>query len=227
VSKYRCGKCGSGGLYRDEDFEAGFVYIACTICGNRWPGGVKPVDGQKNQDIRPEIKEDAMQNRTGPCANCKRVRTYQGGGHCFLCNRASKGLEGEERSAALAAIKEQIEKGGRPKKAMADPAIAPAGGKTKKKVEERDSKKQKSGTIDAGILQDRKGKVEGKAQKDADAIYLKFSDERDRALYAALYGESVRMRRSVEQQLMFIIQVALEMDKMDKMDKPAPGNAAQ
>lgn len=47
-----------------------------------------------------------------PCANCKRELTVVGDGCCFVCHNAGKGLEGEEKEAALAAVKAKIESGG-------------------------------------------------------------------------------------------------------------------
>ena len=40
--KYKCGKCGSTSLYREDDYMNSQPYICCQICGNRWPGGFEP-----------------------------------------------------------------------------------------------------------------------------------------------------------------------------------------
>ncbi len=48
---YVCGKCGHGGLYRDDDEMNGQEYLACRICGNRWPGGVRPVKTPLNPPL--------------------------------------------------------------------------------------------------------------------------------------------------------------------------------
>ena len=37
---WACGKCGSAGLYRDDDFQAGDCSIVCLICGERYYGDV-------------------------------------------------------------------------------------------------------------------------------------------------------------------------------------------
>jgi hypothetical protein len=48
IEIYACGKCKSISLYKDVDV-GGPVYIACRICGNRWPGaGAKPVKVTKD-----------------------------------------------------------------------------------------------------------------------------------------------------------------------------------
>lgn len=40
---FKCGQCGSKSLYKDEDIVEGNRWIACRICGNRWPGGKEPI----------------------------------------------------------------------------------------------------------------------------------------------------------------------------------------
>jgi len=58
------------------------------------------------------IKEGVMpQSRTRACRNCGRVLTILRDGCCWTCWRAGKGLVGKEKEAALAAIKEKIERG--------------------------------------------------------------------------------------------------------------------
>jgi len=175
-----CGKCGSAGLYRDDDFAVGDFAIVCRICGNRWyPGAgrlsscIAPVMAKTEAEtsIKPatatvslHFEQGRMANiLTGPasmapakriekrektvadnrkraCANCGRVRFIIGAGMCWICCQAAKGLDGDERAAALAEIKAKIESGevgwgkhgkGGPKRAQAvkDPAIAPPGWK--------------------------------------------------------------------------------------------------
>lgn len=51
------------------------------------------------------------QSRTRACRNCGRVLTILRDGCCWTCWRAGKGLVGKEKEAALAAIKEKIERG--------------------------------------------------------------------------------------------------------------------
>ena len=228
--KYRCGKCGSGGLYLDDDYMAGLVYVACKICGNRWPGGAKPVDGTEPIDgtERKEqtgIEEGQDMSIKGPCRNCGRVLCIIADGCCFVCRQAGKGLAGEEKAAALAAVKAKIESGtmrkggGRrgPRKAAQEVAPAPAGGRIKKNVEERATKEQKSGAIDAGILQDRKPKVEGKMRfaparnpEGTPVICLGFAEKRDREIYNVVIAMAARLRREPEQQILWMLQNAIE-----------------
>ena len=40
---YVCGKCKSAALYRDDDRLNNIPFLACRICGNRYPGGPAPV----------------------------------------------------------------------------------------------------------------------------------------------------------------------------------------
>lgn len=46
------------------------------------------------------------------CKNCARVMSIVKEGCCFVCVKAAEGLDGEEKAAALAAIKERIDSGG-------------------------------------------------------------------------------------------------------------------
>ena len=142
---WACGKCGSRGLYRDDDRLVGDWSIACRTCGNRFYGevggkaqGAAPVKVFYMPEAAPplgpnhftlertaniltgpgliqlrtiEEKEKAMGKRA-PCRNCKRDLTIVADDYCFVCNKAGKGLEGEEKAAALAVIKAKIESGG-------------------------------------------------------------------------------------------------------------------
>jgi len=65
--------------------------------------------------------------KRAPCRNCDRELTIVADGCCFLCYRAGKGLDGEEKEAALAAEAARI-KGGKIKKAWnrGPEKIAPA-----------------------------------------------------------------------------------------------------
>ena len=47
----------------------------------------------------------------GICKNCGRERSIVAQGFCFVCRDVSRNLEGEERAAALAAVKARIENG--------------------------------------------------------------------------------------------------------------------
>lgn len=51
--------------------------------------------------------------KRGPCGNCQRKKfIVSKDGFCGVCHKASDGLKGEEREAALVAIKEKIDAGG-------------------------------------------------------------------------------------------------------------------
>jgi DNA-directed RNA polymerase subunit RPC12/RpoP len=98
-SPYKCGQCGSKTLYLDEDRVAGHRWIACMTCGNRYPGGKKPIR-----------IEEAMGTRRGTCTNCGRENMViaNGAGHCHTCYEAWKGKEGEALASALEAAKKRV-----------------------------------------------------------------------------------------------------------------------
>lgn len=107
MTKYACGKCRSTALHRDDDEANGHVFIACIMCGNRWPGGPAPIIvGCVSTHQKP--KEEPM---IKICKNCNRTKSIVKGGLCYVCNNAGKGKTGEERTAALAEIKRKIENG--------------------------------------------------------------------------------------------------------------------
>jgi len=152
----------------------------------------------------PKIKEEAMAV-TRACGNCGRVMTIVGDGCCFVCYHAGKGLEGEEKAAALAAIKEKILSGrlkksggsGRRKAAPKDPAA------TRRKL------RQMIVNNDGAAIQHF---VTGAARvpEGVPVISLDFADERDRKIYDALIGQAARLRRTPEQRILWMLQNAME-----------------
>lgn len=121
-----CGKCGSGMIYDDRDPVNGARFLACMICGNRYPGGPAPVLIGK-----PEVERKAPENfvparpliekklggkispsersenmsacEVGHCNNCKRdgVKIQTLMGMCHQCIQYATGTRGEERTQAL------------------------------------------------------------------------------------------------------------------------------
>ena len=96
-----CGKCDSTMVYRDDDPVTRAKNIACLKCGNRWPGGVEFYMDEKREG-----------NMKGKCRNCERVLTIVSDHCCYVCYHAGKGLEGEQKDAALEAAKKRIQSGG-------------------------------------------------------------------------------------------------------------------
>ena len=89
-SKYVCGKCG-GFLYQDEDAITGTQWIACLICGNRYPPGPAPIPLQKSEDksIASKITKKPPKKRkkraTKHCLFCGHIQTIQRWGLCSKC----------------------------------------------------------------------------------------------------------------------------------------------
>ena len=105
ADSFRCGKCGSRMLYRDNDVVNKDDRIACRKCGNRWPGGQKPVF------VQSEETTEGVDMR-GTCLNCERPDMGLNNGLCGTCNAAATKLIGEARAQALAKVKERIQSGG-------------------------------------------------------------------------------------------------------------------
>jgi hypothetical protein len=119
--KLICGQCKATSLYRDEDYINGVWYVACRICGNRWPGGPAPIrvgeDGIMRDAIETvpaqtinDLKKEGVKMKK-PCSNCKRDMSIVRGGRCFVCAKAAEGLSGDELIFALAEIKGKIDRG--------------------------------------------------------------------------------------------------------------------
>jgi len=215
---------------------------------------------------RTEKEEDSM-TVTRPCNNCGRVLTIIGGGCCYVCYHAGKGLIGTAKDAARAAIKAKIEsgvmkKGGghrgpKPKGILAPkpPVIAPEGAAnpaspaaavpTYEPVPARflESAPPKSpaalapmsdaavskAMVDA-VRDDKKGarlfalggflpanllaeSSPGRIIEDTPEIFIAFTDERDQKLHAALIAEAARLRRTPEQQILWMLQNAIDQEK--------------
>jgi len=97
----RCGKCGSGNVYWDDD-GIGTV-LACRTCGTRT---IPPIVCNTTND---EEEESTMPKK--PCANCGRTMWIVKEQMCSACARAADGKEGPEREAVLAEVKKRISSG--------------------------------------------------------------------------------------------------------------------
>ncbi|MCX5822395.1 MAG: hypothetical protein NTY86_02515, partial [Deltaproteobacteria bacterium] len=177
--------------------------------------------------IRPrttEKKEESMAV-TKACANCGRVLSIFGGGCCYVCYHAAKGLEGTAKDDARAAIKAKIESGGlrrggrsgpRPKGRIAppDPAIAPTRRKSLRQMavdamHEATRGDKEGGMVPGGAKDIRyftggpllpgEKIVHARVAEGVPVISIDFADERDRKIYDALIAEAARMRRTPEQ----------------------------
>lgn len=106
-----CPRCGSNGLYRDDDPVTGVMTVACQICGHRIFPGADPELSKaivKAREERNKEEEEPMQKRG--CTNCKRDKATIRG-LCMTCIRGAIGTEGPARVAALAEVKRKIETG--------------------------------------------------------------------------------------------------------------------
>ena len=230
-----------------------------------------------------EKKEESMPKTKIPCANCKRKLTVVADHCCYACYNAGKGLDGEEKAAARAAIKEKIEsgrlkrgggrRGPRPKGRIA-PATPPE--KTDKRKRacvncgrvrfiyredlcglccgaaadladderavalEEIKRKIESGEVGTGKRRSPFGKpvpagrfevgglvpggaegmhafahrpllpgekiVAARVVEGTPEIFISFADERDRKIYDVLIVEANRLRRTPEQQILYMLQ---------------------
>jgi hypothetical protein len=227
-----CEKCGSQSLYRDDDFVNGVYDIVCRICGKRRPVGAAPAISitmlarREENELLDIIKEGLKMGKTRACRNCGRERQISGDGCCATCYRVGRGLEGEKKAAALAATKARIDSGEVKRRGIPQasveiaPAGAPAEAVATPKVVARARKKRESGAIAAGSapgnIQEVEGGVQiaaGRVVEGTTVVCLDFATDRDQALYAALLEESTRLRRDLAQQVMWMIQVALDLGR--------------
>lgn len=162
-----------------------------------------------------EKTEESMA-KTGPCANCKRILSIIGEGCCFVCYKAGKGLVGEAKDIARAAIKAKIEAGGlrrsgrsgkgrgKPNKPwrpaplpddLPDDGLIPDPG-------------EKSGA--AGRTARRFVLGEASVPDGVLLIKVDFSDDRDRKIYDAVIAMARRLRREPEQQILWMLQNAIK-----------------
>ena len=99
IEMYVCGQCG-GNLYRDEARIEGVAFIACLMCGNRWPSGVEPIKtdhsskeskGQvKEDDEVSQIQKDEKGHFLKICNDCGELRKHHGRGLCSKCYSARR-----------------------------------------------------------------------------------------------------------------------------------------
>jgi hypothetical protein len=177
----------------------------------------------------PKIKEEEPMSVTRACANCGRVLSIVGEDCCFVCYHAGKGLEGDAKTAALAAIKAKIESGGlkrggnggrgkvRPKvRAIApegtaaarevrtgvasESPAAPSGGETKKMSPAKISEVK----THIKALGEKIGRA--RAPENVPVISLDFIEDRDRKIYDAVIAEASLRRRVPEQQILYMLQ---------------------
>lgn len=90
-----------------RDCEAGSAVLDGTPPGTT----ATSLTGPGGSGSRTTEKKEKLMSKKGQCANCKRELHIIGNNCCFVCYKAGKGLAGEEKAAALAAVKEKIESG--------------------------------------------------------------------------------------------------------------------
>lgn len=183
---FKCGQCGAKALYRDDDIVNKLSWIACMTCGNRYPGGFKPI----------EIGEEDMANKKGTCTNCERADLViaNAKGHCSTCHGAGKGLEGEDLRIALVntkfRIRTKLEGLGRTE--------------TEKELPEIKTKPLPPTSIaKARHCVDR---LKARHDPDNEIITLIFESEIDKALLKSLKDRAATERRTVDQQALFMLQ---------------------
>lgn len=222
---YRCGQCGAGSLYRNDDPVNRVAYIACIICGNRWPGGMAPVktgesgkepEGAGESGKEPKGAEDM--NKRGNCLNCDRERNLIAG-LCHTCWQSAKGMTGEAREKALAATRARIEAGSARFEAARNnegqqkekPEPHPGRGEnmTKPKTEwsaAKQESKYRQQIVD--YMEEPKSFVGHKndANGDLPSVTIIFRSERDQALFARLAEEAAVQRRDMDQQILYSLE---------------------
>ena len=111
MPSYICGKCHSGSLYREDDRLNCYSFIACMICGNRYPGGKEPVKVGNNGKEH-EIAAEKTLNREEPdmstkqCVNCGRTMPITGKGMCSSCYSAQR-KAGDDKALRNKILEEQ------------------------------------------------------------------------------------------------------------------------
>jgi len=190
----RCGKCHAreANLYRDDDTVTGLNFLACRICGNRWPGGKEP------------IREEEEMGKIGKCVNCAREMTIAGRGLCGGCYFAARtaGDDETKKSAALAACKERFQAGttarggARKLKERADAAIPQSLREIAVKGPAAPAVKQEIGT-----------KKNYTVAVDAyPCVVLNFPGQ-DARIYEKIKEAAIRNRRAIDQEILYRLEV--------------------
>ncbi len=187
----KCGKCGSGALYKDDDPVNKVRYIACMICGNRYPGGAKPVVVEKKK--KAEVSEMA---KRGTCKNCQRKnqQILSADGLCAGCYnarlRARRG--GRDENEALKAAAERFQQ---------DMEERLAGG-----VEKTDIP-----SVDANPSLDPISENHKDDPEEHRAIAFRISKE-DEPLYQYLVDKARRERRTIEAEILYMVECNMNAD---------------
>jgi hypothetical protein len=205
-------------------------------------GAPDPANKNDKSGGKPQIKtkeERPMQIKE--CANCGRVKGIVGEKCCYVCYHAGKGLVGVAKDEARAAVKAKIERGEPRRGGPGKKKTAPEGGKQMDEAEVsavifdavRDDQKGTRLFVGAPaaasegangipfvppnpaatIHPNTERWIAARAVVGVDVICLDFADDRDRALHAALIAEAARLRRTPEQQILWMLQNAIEPGK--------------
>lgn len=213
-----CGKCGSENVFGHQGVVEvdGLTEpsLSCLSCGNTSEskkygfhrGEVVGIPGRPHKPVLAgsipapaTIKKESIMkgedkyrpHRLIVCSNCGRERTDQGGGMCFLCKTAAKGLEGEARETALAAVKLKL-------------------------VEGKPRKKRKKGAAISGSPLQETPQVEERAQKGSKKecppvfrIEITLFNDKDRQLAETLKQIALDERRSLPAQVFYMLEKAM------------------
>jgi hypothetical protein len=187
--------------------------------------------GPGRSGARANEKEEEPMAVRKPCANCGRDLTVVSRGLCFVCYTAGKGLVGEERDAALAAVKAKIGSGGLSRRGGAHRGprkAAPAN-----TGDNGDMMPHHAPVIPGPVPKplaahvDRETTVVAPARGDDESVYTKaparavegtpviaidFADERDRKIYGEVITMARSFRRTPEQQILWMLQHSIEQE---------------
>jgi len=216
-----CGNCKSGMIYQDYiPGLPGDHGRACMKCGNREPNG-KFIQKAAQQDG----KEETL--KKGTCTNCNRphMGIYNAAGHCSSCHEAQKGLTGDEREKALAKAKD----------ILCDPnnrCVVNHAGHNKMIKETSNAPAPTADIIHADVIAKgdnfhavthqpitKLGKFPQKAFPAVDMeahgpgsqalMTLLFNEDIDLEVYEYILAEAKRLRRTPEQQVLWILQMQM------------------
>lgn len=109
--KGTCINCGRGPFYLNNHLCRTCERAAGSFIGRYRDEALEEIRNKIQEgNVMPRGKNSLSKGRTA-CENCGRDNLTLNGRHCTTCSKAAAGLTGEERIAALVAIREKLQAG--------------------------------------------------------------------------------------------------------------------
>ena len=166
---------------------------------------------------QPNVEGKKMASgKRGTCSNCCRpdLLIFNAAGHCYSCHYVSRGLEGEERQKALDAVKQRLQDPNNKRvssgRTSRIPTIKQGEGTPRAKVKTVATSPISKSEVDleqiSAPVSPPQAAIPTQPDTTIKEIYITIITEEDKAAYLFIEEQARMNRRSIPQQLLWMIE---------------------